>query len=76
MTVAVTSDLRVIDAPKRFILIVGDPMQGFNFWGPFDTKHEAYDYGGHFECDWWVAELNYPPSPLEDMVADELEQAK
>ncbi len=48
-----------------FIVIAGDPVNGFTYHGPFKDEDEAYSW---FEMhtadyeDWWVAPLN----PKED----------
>lgn len=48
----------------KYIIVYGNPCDGFNFRGPFDTPSQAVDYaedtrGG---CDelYWVTELNAP----------------
>ena len=43
----------------KFILVIGNPMHGYDFIGPFDNPEEAKDavdqYTGN--TDWWVAML-------------------
>jgi hypothetical protein len=42
----------------KYIIIEGDPVSGFVYSGPFETREAAGDYGEKFLApDWWVAEL-------------------
>lgn len=43
-----------------FIIVIGNPVDGFEFFGAFETKYEAIDEAGlRFKhCDWWVAVLH------------------
>jgi hypothetical protein len=45
----------------KYILITGNPVQGFQYTGPFNDPEEAGNYAltSGTEADWWVA-------PLED----------
>lgn len=45
----------------NFIIVYGDPVDGFNFVGPFDDRDEAVRYA-EFDVgtDWWIAELDAP----------------
>jgi hypothetical protein len=44
---------------EKFILITGNPVQGFQYLGPFDTHTDAENAGDHLTGgDWWVATLN------------------
>lgn len=45
---------------KKYIVIYGNPGDGFHFIGPFDTIDEATEYGKDATRDWWIAELNAP----------------
>ena len=46
---------------KPYILIVGDPINGFAIYGPFDDANEAIAAGDDFSQDsWWVAQLKDP----------------
>jgi len=43
-----------------FVVIHGNPVDGFNFRGPFNNWQEAIDWAdgeGHLEveADWWIA---------------------
>ena len=45
---------------NNFIVIVGNPVDGFSFYGSFDTESEATDWAGDeygSMNDWWVAEV-------------------
>jgi hypothetical protein len=48
--------------PKKYILITGDPVDGFFYYGPFDTNDDAVAYADDEQhgMDWWVAELQPP----------------
>jgi hypothetical protein len=42
-----------------YILIVGDPVEGFTYHGPFKDEHEAVSYGEQHYSDtsWWTVGL-------------------
>lgn len=44
------------------IVIIGNPVQGFNYHGPFDTVEEAAEWGNDNSegGDWWVTDLHAP----------------
>lgn len=44
----------------KYILIFGNPVEGFTFRGPFDTQEEAVDYADPIMEEWWTAELTLP----------------
>lgn len=48
----------------KYILIFGNPVDGFTFRGPFDTVEDAIAYGDPIAEEWWTAELT-PPDPIE-----------
>jgi hypothetical protein len=39
------------------ILVVGDPVYGFKFYGPFDNRDGAIAAADAAEDDWWIADL-------------------
>ncbi len=43
-----------------FILIKGNPVDGFEFVGPFPSNEDAMEHGDSVKTDWWVAELEEP----------------
>ena len=45
---------------KKFILIYGDPPDGFNFIGPFDSHDDALRYAERYSSNWWIAALEDP----------------
>lgn len=47
-------------AGVRFLVVTGDPGDGFDFTGPFDTRDEAIEYGAKLDPDWWVCEVEAP----------------
>jgi hypothetical protein len=54
-------DIRANNEGERlmYILITGDPVEGFEYHGPFTDEHEAISYGEkHFpDSYWWDVEL-------------------
>lgn len=47
----------------KFILISGTPIDGFSYYGPFDTPGEAHDFAENIEenqAEYWVAIINSP----------------
>ena len=49
-------------AAKGHVLVTGKPGEGFKFYGPFATAHDANLYGlAHFDRNgWWVRPLESP----------------
>ena len=45
---------------QKFIVITGNPVDGFTHIGPFNGREEAEDYIYHDSSDWWVVELDTP----------------
>lgn len=46
---------------KQYILISGNPVDGFNYTGPFDAASAAHDHGE--DCgfaEYWIADLTTP----------------
>ena len=43
----------------RYIIITGNPVEGFTFYGSFDTIAQASAAGDHWDLtqEWWVARL-------------------
>lgn len=48
------------------ILVVGNPVDGLKFYGPFATRDEANEWGDTIsrEFDWWVAPLAESPEAV------------
>ena len=53
----------------KYIIVVGNPIDGYNFFGPFETTDDAIrfhddhlDYGEH----WEVAKLKAPNDEATD----------
>ncbi len=41
-----------------FIVIAGNPVDGFSFYGPYSTHDEACEWGERANGEeWWVAAL-------------------
>jgi len=51
----------------QYLLIAGDPVNGFQYVGPFATPSEAHDKGEQlgFE-EYWIARLD-APNPEEEV---------
>ena len=51
----------------QFIIIYGNPIEGFNYRGPFDTYEVAIAYWlyHHDDGEYWITELNPPEYPAE-----------
>ena len=52
-----------ITFPKnlRWIAIQGDPVDGFDYYGPFKSTEDANDWASsNLQPDWWVADLHRP----------------
>ena len=56
---------KIVSQPH--IIIVGDPVTGFAFIGPFTNHGEAVKFGNTyiFDPNWWVASI-YTPMEIED----------
>jgi hypothetical protein len=44
----------------KALIVTGNPVDGFKFIGPFDTRDDAVDSAsrGEIDKDWWVADLH------------------
>jgi hypothetical protein len=45
----------------KYLLVYGNPVDGFNFSGPFDSQQDAIDHGNSSDMGdqpWWVSELS------------------
>lgn len=59
---------------SRFVLIHGNPADGFEFVGPFDNAAEAVQYAEHSErAEWWVAPL---VAPITDLAHERVDEAR
>lgn len=47
-------------------IMFGNPVYGFRFIGPFDSKVDAVEYANEqiMELDWWVIELDDPEGDM------------
>ena len=45
-----------------YIIVVGNPIDGTNMFGPFNTSEDALWYGenNYVDEDWWMVELITP----------------
>lgn len=47
--------------PDKYIVIVGNPVQGFSYVGPYDDPNDAAEAALEYsEADWWVSKLITP----------------
>lgn len=46
----------------KFVLVVGDPVNGIDIIGPFDSSEEAVNHGDIYYCDnhWVMTEIIEP----------------
>jgi hypothetical protein len=45
----------------KSIIITGDPVDGFDYTGPFDSAEKATEWAEeHCDPDWWVADIFSP----------------
>lgn len=51
----------------KHIIIIGSPVSGLEFIGPFETAQDALDHADRYidDRDWWVSELALPEQPTE-----------
>jgi hypothetical protein len=45
------------------IIVTGNPVEGLEFYGPFDSFGDAAFFGAndpHLPADWWIALLHSP----------------
>lgn len=66
---SVTKEISVGSAPEEtgdYIVLLGDPVNGFIVIGLFDTKEEAQEYAEtNFEGDVWVDQMVSKEEALE-----------
>jgi hypothetical protein len=43
---------------NKYIVICGNPVDGFAYYGTFDTHEEAQAFADGFEETWWIKKLN------------------
>lgn len=45
---------------NQYVLVEGNPVDGFTFVGPFDDVDEAVEYGEWGGGEFWVASMRLP----------------
>ncbi len=51
---------------EQFILIYGNPIDGFSYVGPFDSRDDASQYAeDDAPADWWIVTLDAPAYATE-----------
>jgi hypothetical protein len=46
--------------PRRYIVVAGNPADGFDFYGPFGDSDKADEWREDLDDDGWVVELKRP----------------
>jgi hypothetical protein len=46
-----------MSSESKYIIVDGNPVDGLNFIGPFDTDEEAVEYAGLYVDEWWIATI-------------------
>ena len=56
----------------KFVIITGNPVDGFKFIGPFDNGPAAVDWANYvaLEPDWWVGTVENEEDVLEKWKGD------
>ncbi|QWY83553.1 hypothetical protein [Rhizobium phage RHph_X2_28B] len=58
---------------NKYIIISGNPVDGFTFIGPFDSADEATQYtesNSKDLYDWWLAPLTEPTEETPNLSTD------
>jgi hypothetical protein len=43
------------------IIVAGNPVDGFEFYGPFESEEDAAAWAEHGQPgDWWIARVHTP----------------
>lgn len=58
-----------MERKKKFVLVNGNPVDGFDLIGPFETEKEALEWAMIQGTDypWWVTTI-YPPWEIDEKV--------
>lgn len=53
--------------PEQFIVIYGNPTDGFNHVGPFSCRDDAVNYAESepYNGNWWITRLDAPAATEE-----------
>lgn len=58
---------------KKWIVIMGDPVDGFAYFGPFPDADSAVEWGNtNGDSDWWITSLHDPELGDEVEVPEEI----
>ena len=49
-----------VKAKTQWIVVQGNPSDGFIFHGPFKTSDDALDYADKNLDSWWIVQLTKP----------------
>lgn len=44
----------------NFVVVIGNPSNGFNLFGPFDDCDLAAEWADSIDEDWWISDLQRP----------------
>ena len=56
--------MTIDDHTEQYVLVIGNPIGGFNFIGPFPSIAAAEEHGEPINEEWWVAPLISATDPL------------
>ena len=46
---------------RRWLVVYGDPVDGFEFYGTFNSHEEAVSWAeSSLDSPWWIAKLQLP----------------
>lgn len=47
----------------KYVVVFGNPIDGFEYWGPFPSAEAAMSFAqDESDHDYWIATLNVPAS--------------
>jgi hypothetical protein len=50
---------------KQHIVVIGNPVDGFSFFGPFESFEDAEWFGDRVDGEWWITDLTPLSSSLQ-----------
>lgn len=53
------AEVRAVAAepPTQWVVAIGNPFDGVNLFGPFDSSEAAQKWAGEPQDDWWIVEI-------------------
>jgi hypothetical protein len=53
--------------PEQYIIICGNPADGFNYIGPFESRDEASAHAANdTPAEWWIVALEAPAHATDE----------